>query len=225
MLNVEIKEKRYHSNLILKNINLSISENGLFGIVGKNGSGKTTFFNCLSHLIDFEGNINYMNKKLVPQKVAFLPTEPFLYEHLSVSEFYTFYRKLTNIRLENDFIFDIDKTLLIKELSTGMRKKTYMNAILQKNYELYIFDEPFNGLDIESVYEVKKMLLKLSENHIVFVSSHILETLQFCKKIFLLKNYSFCEFNSDEIHKIEEILMQQSHSEETIPQKNKGEPF
>ena len=100
-----------------------------------------------------------------------------------------------------------------------------MNAILQKNYELYIFDEPFNGLDIESVYEVKKILLKLSENHIVFVSSHILETLQFCKKIFLLKNYSFCEFNSDEIHKIEEILMQQSHSEETIPQKNKGEPF
>lgn len=208
MLTINIEEKQYNSKTVLKNITMSIDEVGIYGIVGKNGSGKTTFFNCLNHLIDFKGKILYKEEQLLPQQVAFLPTEPFLYEHLTVNEFNTFYRKLTRIQTRKAPIFGIDETLLIKELSTGTRKKAYFNAVFQKDYDLYIFDEPFNGLDVESVYEVKRIINQLSENHIVFVSSHILETLGNCKKIFLLRNHFFTEFANNEINQIESLLMQ-----------------
>ncbi len=207
MLIINIEEKQYNSKIVLKNIAISVNEAGIYGIVGKNGSGKTTFFKCLNHLISFKGSIFYQEKQLLPQQVAFLPTEPFLYEHLTVKEFYTFYRRLTQIPKEREQMFAVDESLLIKELSTGTRKKAYFNAVFQKDYDLYIFDEPFNGLDVESVYEVKKIINQLAKKHIVFVSSHILETLSNCKKIFLLQNHSFTEFLSSEINEIESLLM------------------
>ena len=54
MLNILIKEKSYSGKLILKNIQLSIPQNGLYGVVGKNGAGKTTFFKCLYSLTPFK---------------------------------------------------------------------------------------------------------------------------------------------------------------------------
>ena len=167
MLNILIKEKRYSDKLILENIQFSIPQNGLYGVVGKNGVGKTTFFKCLCSLTPFKGEISYQQQFLTPQQIGFLPTEPYLYEHLTVEEFYKFYSLLLGIKPQNAMPFEVNKTLLIKELSTGMRKKVYFNAVLQKPYALYIFNEPFSGLDITSVLQIKKLLKKLSETHIV----------------------------------------------------------
>lgn len=160
MLNIFIKEKSYSDKLILKNIQLSIPQNGLYGVVGKNGAGKTTFFKCLCSLTPFKGEVSYQQQPLTPQQIGFLPTEPYLYEHLTVEEFYKFYSLLLDIKPQNTMPFEVNKTLLIKELSTGMRKKVYFNAVLQKPYTLYIFDEPFSGLDITSVLQIKKLLKK-----------------------------------------------------------------
>ncbi|MFK8270898.1 ATP-binding cassette domain-containing protein [Capnocytophaga stomatis] len=210
MLTININDKKYSSKVILQNIELQIPKNGLYGFVGKNGSGKTTLFKCVSHLTDFQGEILYKNKKLLPQQIAFLPTEPFLYEHLTVGEFYNFFRKLAQINHAQEPIFDINKNLLIKELSTGMRKKVYFNAVFQKKYDIYIFDEPFNGLDLESVFSIKKLLTTLSENHIVFISSHILETLKDCHKIFLLQNNSLTIFENYQLDELTSFLSKDS---------------
>jgi len=151
MLEILIQEKHYSDRKILENIQLSIPKNGLYGVVGKNGAGKTTFFKCLSGLTPFKGEVRYCERRLMPEDIGFLPTEPYLYEHLTVAEFYTFFRLLLGIKSEEAMPFEVDKTLLIRELSTGMRKKVYCNAVLQKPYTLYIFDEPFNGLDYQTV--------------------------------------------------------------------------
>ncbi|GIM50007.1 ATP-binding cassette domain-containing protein [Capnocytophaga stomatis] len=210
MLTININDKKYNSKVVLQNVELQIPKNGLYGLVGKNGSGKTTLFKCISHLTDFQGEILYENKKLLPQQIAFLPTEPFIYEHLTVEEFYNFFRKLTQIKHSQEPIFDINKNLLIKELSTGMRKKVYFNAVFQKKYDIYIFDEPFNGLDLESVFSIKRLLTKLSENHIVFISSHILETLKDCHKIFLLQNNSLTIFENYQLDELTSFLSKDS---------------
>lgn len=207
MLTININDKKYSSKVILQNIKLEIPKNGLYGFVGKNGSGKTTFFKCISHLTDFKGEISYKDEILLPQQIAFLPTEPFLYEHLTVGEFYDFFQKLIKIKQRQNFIFDIDKNLLVKELSTGMRKKVYFNAVFQKEYDLYIFDEPFNGLDLESVFSIKKLLITLAKNHIVFISSHILETLKDCDKIYLLQNHSLTSFENHQLEELTSFLM------------------
>lgn len=206
MLQIEILEKKYRQSTILEKINLKIEKNGLYGVVGKNGSGKTTFFKCIAHLIDFQGNIILNNHKISSENIAFIPTEPYLYDYLSVGEFYTFYAKLMNISVKKNAIFDLDTSLLIKELSTGMRKKAYINAVFQKNYDIYIFDEPFNGLDIESVYELRKTINQLSENHIVMISSHILESLNNCENIFVLKDKNITTFFPKNYSEIEKML-------------------
>ena len=208
MLQIKIQEKSYSNKPILQDIQLSISQPGLYGIVGANGAGKTTFFKCLSGLEPFKGEILYEGKSLSSEQVAFIPTEPYLYEHLTVGEFYTFYCKLLGIRRAETFAFDIDKNLLIKRLSTGMRKKVYYNAVLQKPYTLYIFDEPFNGLDIASVIHIKKLLHSLAQTHIVLVASHLLESLQACVKIYLLQHLHFQAFAPEQIPFIESILIE-----------------
>ena len=132
MLNILIKEKRYSDKLILENIQFSIPQNGLYGVVGKNGVGKTTFFKCLCSLTPFKGEISYQQQPLTPQQIGFLPTEPYLYEHLTVEEFYKFYSLLLDIKPQNTMPFEVNKTLLIKELSTGMRKKSVFQCRITK---------------------------------------------------------------------------------------------
>ena len=132
MLNIFIKEKSYSDKIILKNIQLSIPQNGLYGVVGKNGAGKTTFFKCLYSLTPFKGEVSYQQQPLMPQQIGFLPTEPYLYEHLTVEEFYKFYSLLLDIKPQNTMPFEVNKTLLIKELSTGMRKKSVFQCRITK---------------------------------------------------------------------------------------------
>lgn len=206
MLQIDIKSQSFSEKIVLQDIKIQIAENGLYGFVGKNGTGKTTFFKCLNHLVDFHGKILFQKEELSPRQVAFIPTEPPLYDHLSVKEFYSFFSKLIGVKNMQDILFQVDTNLLIRELSTGMRKKVYLNAVFQKKYDLYVFDEPFNGLDIESVYFLRKLLKELARHHIVFVSSHILETLQPCQRIFLLHQKRFKEFTNNEFDKIEEYL-------------------
>jgi len=66
MLQIKIQEKSYSNKPILQDIQLSISQPGLYGIVGANGAGKTTFFKCLSSLESFEGEILYQG---IPEEV------------------------------------------------------------------------------------------------------------------------------------------------------------
>ena len=193
MLQINHLEKSYQDRIILNHISLTIEKPGLYGVVGVNGAGKTTFFKCLSGLEPYQGEILYNKKMLSSDQVAFVPTEPYLYEHLTVGEFYTFYSKLLGIAPSKNYVFDIDKKLLIKQLSTGRRRKVYYNALLQKPYTLYIFDEPFNG--------------SLAQTHIVWVASHLLETLQDCECIYLLQNANFQRFTPKDINTIEQLLM------------------
>lgn len=212
MLQIDIVHKKFGEKIILKDINFSIEKNGLYGVVGKNGSGKTTFFKCVSNLTDFQGDIFFNSKKLSSNSVGLIPTEPYLYEYLSVKEFHKFYAKMLDISIKEEIIFDIDNSLLIRELSTGMRKKAYINAVFQKNYDIYIFDEPFNGLDIESVYELRKVITQLSENHIVFISSHLLESLNNCECVFVLKDKKMEKITPENYSKIEDILFEKTES-------------
>ncbi len=190
MLDIKIANKSFGSKIILENINVQILENGIYGIVGKNGQGKTTFFNCILGLTSYEGKIEFNSDKLVLNQIAWCPTDPDLYDELTAKEFYNFYRELTNIKkTENKFLFEVPNNQLLKSFSTGMKKKTYLNAIFQKDYQIFILDEPFNGLDLESNYVLMNFLKEKSKDAIIFISSHILEILYTnCQSIFVVKD-------------------------------------
>lgn len=88
-----------------------------------------------------------------------------------------------------------------------MRKKTYLNAIFQNEHQIYILDEPFNGLDLESNYVLMNFLKQKSKNSIVLISSHILEVLYAnCLSIFVVKDKNIEKFNKENCGFIERKL-------------------
>ena len=87
MLKIEIKSKTYSNDIVLKNLELEITEPGLYGLIGKNGQGKTTLFKCALGLEKYEGK-SYLGKEKVSLiNTAFCPAEPILYDELTTEEF------------------------------------------------------------------------------------------------------------------------------------------
>ena len=210
MLDISISKKEFANKIILENINIEIHKNGIYGIVGKNGEGKTTLFKCMLSLTSFEGKISFENEALKSQKALWCPTEPALYEELTATEFYDFYRELTSSTSNNSkMLFDVTENQLIKNFSTGMKKKAYLNAVFQNEYPIYILDEPFNGLDLESNYILVQYLKEKSKSSIILISSHILEILYAnCESIFVIKDKKIVNFQKSDFQKIEEKLFQ-----------------
>ncbi|OXG01557.1 ABC-2 type transport system ATP-binding protein [Flavobacterium araucananum] len=207
MFKIDIKNKSYKNKTVLQNISISISKNGIYGVVGKNGEGKTTLFKCIMGLTAFDGSIAYATESSLHGKIAWCPTEPVIYDELTAKEFAIFYQELLNIESNNFQMFDVPQDKFIKEFSTGMKKKAYLNALLQKKYSIYVFDEPFNGLDLESNYLLMSYIRQLSKTSIVFISSHILESLyKDCDAIFVVKNTKIITFEKSQYPEIEEEL-------------------
>ncbi len=210
MLDISISKKEFGNKIIFENTTITIQQNGIYGIVGKNGEGKTTLFKCMLSLTPFEGKMSFENDPLKIQKIAWCPTEPALYEELTAAEFYDFYRELTSSTSNNSkMLFDVTENQLIKNFSTGMKKKAYLNAVFQNDYPIYILDEPFNGLDLESNYILVQYLKEKSKSSIILISSHILEILYAnCESIFVIKDKDIVNFQKDNFQKIEEKLFQ-----------------
>lgn len=208
MLKIEILEKKYGKSVVLENITLTINKAGVYGLVGKNGQGKTTLFRSVLGLEKFNGTAELNQEKTNLQKIAWCPAEPLVYDELTAEEFYSFYRELLNLEnTKTDYLFELPKDKLIREFSTGMKKKVFINAVFQKEYAAYFLDEPFNGLDIESNYILMEKILQLAENSIVIISSHIIDVLyQHCEKIFVVNDKQLLEFLPPDYNQIQNTL-------------------
>ncbi|RNA61154.1 ATP-binding cassette domain-containing protein [Chryseobacterium nematophagum] len=196
MLDLNIETISYRKKIILKDIKISILQFGLYGFFGKNGEGKTTFLKSLCDLVSYKGEILFCENILKPSTVAWIPTETDVYDYLTIDEFHKFYRLSSrNHNSSEKKIFELDKNKLLKECSTGTKKKAYIDAVLQfSDYSLYIFDEPFNGLDIESNYILLNHIIELSKHNIVFISSHIIELVEpYLDKKYIVKNQTIQE--------------------------------
>lgn len=211
MLTIHIDQKKYSDKIILENIKININKPGIYGVIGKNGHGKTTLFKCMLGLEKFQGSCSINKEKVVLQNAGWIPTEPTIYGELTAKEFYDFYAHLLDLKKTTfHAIFEVPENQLIGEFSTGMKKKTYLNAVFQKEFLIYILDEPFNGLDLESNYLLMSYIRALSKTSIVFISSHILEILyKDCDKIFVLKNKNIKEFEKSQFPEIEKELFLQ----------------
>ncbi|AWG21338.1 ABC transporter ATP-binding protein [Flavobacterium faecale] len=204
MLQINIVEKKYKDQVVLKEANFHILQNGIYGIVGKNGQGKTTLFKCILGFEPFEGSCTFDNKKIVLQDVAWCPAESPIYEELSPAEFYTFYCSILGIENnQSPKLFDVPEDKLVKEFSTGMKKKAFLNALFQKDYPVYILDEPFNGLDIEANYILMNYLKEKAQYSIVLISSHILDVLfTNCLRIFVVNQTTISAYDKEEYTEI-----------------------
>ena len=199
----------YNEKLVLQNINISFEENLTHGIVGLNGSGKTTFFNILAgFLSEDKGIIELNGQKIKKNDIAYIDSESFFYPKLTGLEFLSVFPN-TNLNydeVELARIFDLALDEFIDNYSTGMKKKLLIISQLKQDKKIFILDEPFNGLDMES-NKTLQMIIELlnNKNKTIFIASHIIEPLYtICQKIHHLKNKHFAKsYSSSEFKQLD----------------------
>lgn len=192
MIKIEKLSKFYGKKQVLNSIDLEFKKGKIYGIVGENGAGKTTLFRCISGLENYKGNISSDYSKL-KDHLGLLLTEPYFFSKITGKEYIQLLAnarqtELTNIEDKN--IFDLPLNQYASTYSTGMKKKLALTAILLQENNVFILDEPFNGVDIQSnliITEIIKRFKKLGKT--VIISSHIFSTLaEVCDEIYLIKN-------------------------------------
>lgn len=194
---------------VLKNINLSIRRKEVLGIVGANGSGKTSMLNAIYGYLDFEGDVFFDGKNLEKNQIYFSESNPFYYEHIKVSDLIKLFAEPKEVVDLLEY-FNVEKYKFISELSFGTKRKLDLCLNLQSNREVYLFDEPFNGLDFRSKHKLMKSIRRLIDlDKIIIIASHDhLNLISICDKIIVLdKCKKKVEFNKNSFDKLEKELI------------------
>ncbi|AKN29928.1 bacitracin ABC transporter ATP-binding protein [Clostridium carboxidivorans P7] len=179
--------KRYGKQIAVNKVNLNIKKGDIYGLIGKNGAGKTTIMKIACGLIyKDQGDIQLFessNLEKARKRIGCVIEQPALYPNMTARENLIYYDKLLGI---TDY-GNVDEVLGLvglqntgkkktKAFSLGMKQRLSIAISLLGNPDFLILDEPINGLDPSGIKEVRELLLKLnSENEItILISSHIL---------------------------------------------------
>lgn len=199
---IEDLTKKYGDNLVLNDISFSFESGKIYGLLGRNGSGKTTFFNCLDDLIPFEKGNFYIEtddgkKESLEGNIGLVLTNPMLPEFLTGYEFIKTYMEINKID-ELDAIDDYFKKVsltkeeqdkLIVEYSMGMKNKLQILMCIISKPKIILLDEPLTSIDVIVAKEIKDIFKALKKDHIIIFSTHILElATSICNEIVILNN-------------------------------------
>ena len=201
---IELKHvtKQYGQATVLKNITLSIDQPGIYCLLGRNGAGKTTFFNCLNEDIEIDSGEFYIEdndtkRKIEAEDVGYVLSTPNVPEFLTGREFLKFFIDINKKRIKEektiDEYFDFmkiekeDRDKLLKDYSHGMKNKMQMLVNIIANPNVLLLDEPLTSFDVVVAEEMKQMLREIKKNHIIIFSTHIMElALDLCDEIVIL---------------------------------------
>ena len=196
--------KNYGSKEVLKDINFTFEEGKIYGLLGRNGAGKTTFFNCLNRDVSVDNGRFYLDDSygrgpLNSSDIGYVLSTPVVPEFLTGREFIQFFidihiDKIPDLK-DIDTYFDMvqltkeDQNTLLKEYSHGMKNKIQLLIHIIANPKVILLDEPLTSLDIVVQEEMKKLLKDLKKNHIIIFSTHILElAMDLCDEIVVLSH-------------------------------------
>lgn len=192
MLTIQQLNKKYGSKTVLQGIDWQLEAGRVYGLVGVNGAGKTTLFRCIAGLESFGGSLN---SPLQPLKnhLGWLPTHPIFMSRLTGAEYLRLCciaRQVPVPDLKAHNLFELPLNEYAEQYSTGMKKKLALMGVLLQQNQLYLLDEPFNGLDIQSNTVLLDIIHTLRDKgKTVVLASHIFSTLKdSCDQIALLEN-------------------------------------
>lgn len=193
--------KAFGKNKAVSEVNFTVEKGRIFGLLGPNGAGKTTTIRMINHILAPDSGIIMINGQQaspVTQKmIGYMPEERGLYKKMKVGEQLLYLTQLKGMPISEakkaiDFWLDRFgasdwKKKEIGELSKGMSQKIQFIATIAHNPDIYIFDEPFSGLDPINSETLKEVIIDLrSQGKTILFSTHRMEQVeQMCDDICL----------------------------------------
>ena len=180
--------KNYGNKKVLKNINFSIPRGKIIGLLGKNGTGKTTLIKLINDLLTLDsgeilidGNkIGVESKKII----SYLPERTYLDKSMTVnevidmfSEFYDNFDAKKARKLLKDLKLDVNSKL--SKMSKGMQEKVQLVLVMSRKALLYILDEPLGGVDPATRdYILDTILTNFNEGASIIISTHLIADIE-----------------------------------------------
>lgn len=203
---IEVKgvTKSFGQTKAVNNVNFDVHEGRIFGLLGPNGAGKTTLIRMINHiLIPDSGSILINGVEAGPRTqkmIGYMPEERGLYKKMKVGEQLIYLAQLKGLQY-NEAKSAIEYWLErfdakdwynkeVGELSKGMSQKVQFIATIVHNPDIYIFDEPFSGLDPINSEMLKEIVIELKDSgSTILFSTHRMEQVeQMCDEICLFNN-------------------------------------
>ena len=204
-MRLEIKniKKTFEKKEVLKDVSYVFESGKIYGLLGRNGAGKTTFFNCVNKdLIPDQGSITLDGRLLTPDDIGYVVSTPVVPAFLTAREFLQFFIDINKKSIKDlrpiDEYFDMvgikmeDRNKLLNDYSHGMKTKMQVIINVIANINVLLLDEPLTALDVVAAEEMKKLLRAQKDERIMIFSTHIMElALTLCDEIVLLKDGHF----------------------------------
>jgi ABC-2 type transport system ATP-binding protein len=181
-------KKNFSDKVVLTGATYTFKEDIIYGLLGKNGAGKTTLFNIIYDEVDQDEGLVQIEedgklRDITFEDVGMVFAETLLPEFLTAYEYIKFIFDITNEPKEYsiDQYFDLvdidkdDRHRIIKGYSSGMKSKLAMVAIYIQNPKIILLDEPLTAVDVISGQEIKKFIKKLKKDHIIILSTHMMD--------------------------------------------------
>lgn len=187
---LEIKNlyKNYGEKQVLNNITLTVPRGKIIGLLGKNGTGKTTLIKLINGLLTpTEGEIIFEGEKIGPQSklnIAYLPERTYLDKSMTINETLKFFKEFySNFDIDKakDLLkkLDLDENQKIIKMSKGMQEKVQLVLVMSRKADLYILDEPLGGVDPATRdYILDTILTNFSEGASIIISTHLISDIE-----------------------------------------------
>ena len=227
---IELKNvtKDYDGHLALRNLNLTIQNGEIVGLIGHNGAGKSTTIKSLVSVINptsgqiiVDGQELSANRLAIKKKIGYVADSPDLFLRLTANEFWELVATSYDMNeadceerlqyLLETFDFADHRYEVIESFSHGMRQKVFVIGALLSDPDIWVLDEPLTGLDPQAAFDLKNMMREHADkgNTVIF-STHVLEVAeQLCDRLAILKKGELIFYGT-----IEELKSQ--HTEQSI---------
>jgi ABC-2 type transport system ATP-binding protein len=185
--------KTYVNHQALKNININIPRQSIFGLLGPNGAGKTSLIRILTQITQADSGIILFDGEKLKEKhiyeIGYLPEERGLYKKMQIGEqllYFAQLKGLSNAEARKKVKYWVDKFEIkdwlnkkVEELSKGMHQKIQFIASVIHEPKLIILDEPFSGFDPQNAQLLVNEILKLrEEGSTIIFSTHRMDTVE-----------------------------------------------
>ncbi|MBC6003404.1 ABC transporter ATP-binding protein [Paeniclostridium sp. NSJ-45] len=191
--------KKYGDKELFKDLNINISKRKIVGLLGPNGSGKTTMIKMINGLTQCDKGkvkINGLKPSVKTKEIiSYLPDRNHLNEDMRVKEilkFFSDFYKDFDIKKAKNMIknLNIDINEKIKSMSKGTKEKVALILVMSRNAKLYILDEPIGGVDPASrAYIIKTILKNFNEDSTLLISTHLINEIEnICDEVIIISN-------------------------------------